>query len=73
VKPPPGACCIFIPTRVPRIPAVPTGDSILKLDFLSSFLISTTISPKFKSITTSEELGSPSNSESLVAPGSNLD
>ena len=26
-----------MPTRVPRIPAVPTGESILKLDFLSNF------------------------------------
>lgn len=71
-KPPPGAGLIFIPTRVPRIPAVPTGDSMLKLDFLSNFLMSTTISPISRSIRVSEELGSPSNSESFVAPGSNL-
>ena len=30
------------------------------------------MSPIFKSITTSEELGSPSNSDNLDAPGSNL-
>ena len=30
------------------------------------------MSPIFKSITTSDELGSPSNSDNLVAPGSNL-
>ena len=36
---------------VPRIPAVPTGDSILKLDRLSNFLTSKTISPNSKSIT----------------------
>ena len=45
---------------------------MLKLDFLSNFLMSTTISPISRSIRVSEELGSPSNSESFVAPGSNL-
>ena len=40
---------------------------MLKLDFLSNFLMSTTISPISRSIRVSEELGSPSNSESFVA------
>jgi hypothetical protein len=63
---------MFMPTRVPRIPAVPTGESILKLDFLSSFLMSTTMSPMLRSMRTSDELGSPSSSESFALPGSNL-
>ena len=57
---------------VPRIPAVPTGDSILKLDLLSNFLTSKTISPSSKSITVWEELGSPFISDNFFLPGSNF-
>ena len=57
---------------VPRIPAVPTGDSILKLDFLSSFLTSITISPISMSITVSDLLGSPFNSLRFVLDISNF-
>ena len=58
---------------VPRIPAVPTGESILKLDSFLSFLTSTTISPRLKSIIVSDGLGSSFRAESLPADlGSNF-
>ena len=46
---------------------------MLKLDFLSSFLMSTTMSPTLRSMRVSEALGSPSIWPSLPAAGSNLD
>ena len=58
IQPPPAAGRMFIPTRVPRIPAVPTGESMLKLDSFLSFLMSTTMSPTLRSMRTSEALGS---------------
>ena len=51
---------------------MPTGDSTLKLDDLSNFLTSRIISPISKSITVSEALGSPFNSESFLLFGSNF-
>ena len=50
---------------VPRIPAVPTGESILKLDSFLSFFTSTTISPRLRSMTVSEGLGSSLRAESF--------
>ena len=58
--------------EVPRIPAVPTGDSILKLDFLSNFLTSKTMSPNSRSKTVWEELGSPFISDSFLPLESNF-
>ena len=72
VKPPSGVLATEIAGTVPRIPAVPTGDSILKLDFLSNFFTSTTKSPNSMSNTVFELLGSPFRSLNLVLLVSNF-
>ena len=51
-----------MPNCVPRIPAVPTGLAISKLDFLFNFLVLTTRAPTSKSTNTLDELGSSSRS-----------
>ena len=73
LNPPPGSFATWMRGIVPRIPAVPTGESILKLDSFFSFLTSTTISPRLKSIMVSEGLGSSFRSVSLpMVLGSNF-
>ena len=55
------------------MPAVPTADSILKVDALFSFLVPTIIDPKSRSISTFDSLGSSFKSPidpSLLAKGS---
>ncbi len=72
VNPPSGSFATEIAGTVPRIPAVPTGDSMLKLDCLSNFLTSTTRSPNSMSIMVDELLGSPLSSFNLVLLVSNF-
>ena len=72
VNPPSGSFATDIAGTVPRIPAVPTGDSMLKLDCLSNFLTSTTRSPNSMSIMVDELLGSPLSSFNLVLLVSNF-
>ena len=55
---------------MPRIPAVPRGDLISKLELLSSFLILNTRSPSSMSTTVSDGLGSDLSSANLVSPAS---
>ena len=57
----------FIENWVPRMPAVPTGVVISKLDFALSFLVLTTMSPISRSIRMFEALGSSFSSARVPA------